>query len=124
MKDREDGDRWVNWLQTNRYELNAMTMPQFLDWITAKVEAHGVGKVIPPENVMVEEADRFLANRLRETITARVLREADIEGQVAAELARIERPDLTLEGAEEWLRENPAEPWRDYVEEAIEGVLQ
>ena len=42
-----DGD-WVDWLQTNRVELNAMTTPQLIEWLDHKMAEHGDGKLIPP----------------------------------------------------------------------------
>lgn len=33
-----------------RFELNAMDSQQFLDWLTGKLEEHGVKKVVPKEN--------------------------------------------------------------------------
>jgi len=124
VKDREDGDYWTDWLQSNRYELNAMTMPQFLSWLTEKVTEHDIGKVIPPPMILDEEADRMLMERVRDTVTARVLREADIDGQVAAELEKIERPDLTPEGAKEWLADHPSDEWRGYVKEIVEETVE
>ena len=34
---------WEEWLQTHRVELNAMTTPQFIEWLDAKMAAHKVG---------------------------------------------------------------------------------
>src|SRR5262249_28118232 len=31
-----DGEEWEEWLQTHRTELNAMTTPQFIDWLDQK----------------------------------------------------------------------------------------
>lgn len=39
---------WREWLQTNRVELNAMTTPQFIQWLNLKMEQYGNGKIIPP----------------------------------------------------------------------------
>jgi hypothetical protein len=116
---REDGAHWVEWLQSNRYELNAMTTPQFLAWITEKVAEHDVGKVIPPQDVLEEDADRELAEFVRGAITDRVLQAANVDGQVAAALENIERPGLTPEGAKEWLDANPSRGWRDYVTRVV-----
>ena len=38
---RQDGRWWAEWLQKNRYELNAMTMPEFMAWLDAKMVEHG-----------------------------------------------------------------------------------
>jgi hypothetical protein len=42
-------------LQTHRVELNAMTTPQLIEWLDAKMEAHGDGKLIPPQEVLLDE---------------------------------------------------------------------
>ena len=36
IRERPDGDYWVEWLQTHRVELNAMTTPQLIAWPDAK----------------------------------------------------------------------------------------
>lgn len=46
--EREDGEYWDEWLQTHRVELNAMTTPEFIEWLDAKMVKHGDGKLIPP----------------------------------------------------------------------------
>jgi hypothetical protein len=73
---------WRDWLQTNRCELNAMTTPQFLEWLDRKIATHDVGKVIPPSKVMTERLEIEVESRLRQQIADRVLREADLDGQV------------------------------------------
>ena len=40
-----------------RVELNAMTARQFLDWLEAKLAAHGVAKVVPEDAVLAETYD-------------------------------------------------------------------
>src|SRR5262249_36119713 len=37
VREREDGECWEPWLQTNRVELNAMTTPQFIEWLDGKL---------------------------------------------------------------------------------------
>ena len=118
-----DGDYWENWLQSNRYELDAMSTPQFLDWITAKIEAHEVGKVIPPVEVIVDTTDEALRSLLRAHIVERVLREANVDALVKAEFAAIERPDLDPAFIASWLAANPNENWRASVEEAAAEAL-
>jgi hypothetical protein len=119
VKARSDGAYWAQWLQSNRYELNAMTMPQFLGWITEKIEPHNVGKVVPPRPVIEEEADLMLEDHLREQIKARILREANIDAQVAVALERIERPGLTPEQVKAWLNDHPVDNWRGCVEKIV-----
>ena len=33
--------QWEEWLQTHRVELNAMTTPQFIEWLDGKMAEHG-----------------------------------------------------------------------------------
>ena len=118
---RADGDHWDEWLQSNRYELNAMTTPQFLDWITAKIEAHGAGKLVPPDEVIAGEVEEHLEAELRKRITERVLREARIDDQVAAARAGITLPHkhLTRAAIDKWLAKNRLESWRDCIDERV-----
>ena len=58
--EREDGDEWAEWLQTHRVELNAMTTPQFIEWLDAKMAEHGDGKLIPPSAVIAQEFETRL----------------------------------------------------------------
>jgi hypothetical protein len=74
-------DEWREWLQTSRVELNAMSTPQFLDWLDAKFAGES-GKVIPPKAVLAERLARDVAAALRERITADVLREGRLEERV------------------------------------------
>lgn len=46
---------WAKWLQHNRIELNAMSTPQFLEWLDKKMASYGNGKLIPPEQVLTDE---------------------------------------------------------------------
>jgi hypothetical protein len=55
---------------------------------------------------------------VREAITERFLREANIDAQVAAALANIEEPgaDTLTEGVEQLFDEKPDAGWRDHIE--------
>ena len=119
-----DGDYWTDWLQSHRYELDAMSTPQFLEWLTAKIEAHEVGKVIPPVEVIVDTTDEVLRSFLRKHIEERVLREANIDALVEAAFAAIERPDLNPEVIASWLAGNPNENWRASVEAAAAAEIK
>src|SRR5262249_52737886 len=55
--EREDGEEWAEWLQTRRVELNAMTTPQFIQWLDDKMAGLGGGKLIPPDDVLVAELE-------------------------------------------------------------------
>ena len=61
----DDDNDWDQWLQTHRVELNAMTTPQLIDWLDEKMETYGDGKLIPPQDVLVDELMTETEKRLR-----------------------------------------------------------
>jgi len=77
---------WTEWLQTNRVELNAMTSPQFVAWLDRKIADHGDGKLVPPDWVVADRYEAELASTIREETQARILAEANLDGQVAAQM--------------------------------------
>ena len=82
-----DGDDWDRWLQTHRVELNAMTTPQFIAWLDGKMDEHGVGKLVPPAEVLTAELNQRVEQKVRATLTERILREAGLDRQVDATVA-------------------------------------
>jgi hypothetical protein len=90
---REDGEYWAEWLQNHRVELNAMTTPEFIEWLNRKMAEQCSGKLIPPDDVLVTELEKRLEAKVRAAVTERILREAKFEGQVATALATIRRPN-------------------------------
>src|SRR5829696_4215309 len=65
---RRDRD-WAGWLQTHRVELNAMTTPQFIAWLDAKMKKHGHGKLIPPHEVIASELVERVEYKVRAAVT-------------------------------------------------------
>ena len=121
---RRDGLRWKAWLQTTRVELNEMTTPQLIAWLDGKMAEHGVGKVIPPTDVIADEADQRLTAHVRRIVTDRVLREAGIDEQVASLVATIEMPppnDMADE-VTAWVETNEDDAWSDGVAHIVETV--
>jgi hypothetical protein len=122
--DREDGAHWAEWLQTHRVELNAMTTPEFIAWLDRKMAEHGVGKLIPPDDVIAAELERRLEAKVRATVAERILREAGFEDQVAVALTAIKRPkagQLRL-GIKRLFERNPEHEWRDQVETVADDL--
>jgi len=111
----EHGPEWVDWYQSKRIELNAMTSPQFLEWHDRKFAAYS-GKVIPPADVVADRLEREGRERIVSEITEQVLREARVNEQAAAAWAALDNDYRTrLDGIRDeiWrsLQDNPAEPW-------------
>lgn len=109
---------WRSWLQGHRVELNAMSSPQFITWLDAKMASLGTGKVIPPEDVLDAHVRQIAEAQARAYLTARILRDADLDGQVAALLdqqeaviaADIEQAPAIIAAA---FAEQPTHTWAD-----------
>ena len=56
--------------------------------------------------------------KVRDAITERILREANVDAQVAAALAEIEKPDsdILAEGIKQLFEAMPSAQWRDFIE--------
>jgi hypothetical protein len=111
---------WREWLQTNRVELNAMTTPQFLDWLERKF-LNLVGKVVPPHHVLERRLRAEVREQIRSQVTDRILLEARLEQRVEAAVATFERSILdrlsTLPSdVERGLAAQLSSPWWEPVE--------
>jgi hypothetical protein len=117
-KEAPGGISWEEWLQTHRIELNAMTTPQFIAWLNAKMAEQGIGKLIPPDDVIEAELEERLEEKVRDVVKERILREAGYEDQVTEALDEIERPDAVAlkAGIEASFVANQENEWRMHVE--------
>ena len=113
----DDDNDWDQWLQTHRVELNAMTTPQLIEWLDEKMETYGDGKLIPPQDVLVNELKAETKNRLTRQITASILEEAGLEAQVAAAMAALSPPggDDLRRGIAEMFENDPGTGWRAHI---------
>jgi len=111
-----DGDEWEEWLQSHRVELNAMTTPQFIEWLDGKMANYD--KLIPPPDILAAELRERVEEKVRTTVVNRILREANVDAQVAAALADIEPPNnATLAtGIRQLFKATPDAQWRDHIE--------
>lgn len=116
--DRDDGDDWKEWLQTHRVELNAMTTPQFIEWLDAKMAEHGSGKLIPPEDVLTSELAKSLDAKVRADLTEQILREGDFESRVTSTIADIATPTAPelIKDIQKLFKREPKSAWRDHIE--------
>src|SRR5262245_13548257 len=119
-----DGTEWEEWLQTHRIELNAMTTPQFIEWLDDKMAEHASGKLIPPPAVVTVELEQLLEIRLRELITERILREAGLESQVEDAFNAIELPsrDKLIADIAKMFERSPERTWRDHIDAVVEKL--
>jgi hypothetical protein len=101
----------INFLLTHRVELNAFTSDALVEWITAKLEQHGVEKVIPDEAVLAEAYRRqhqshFLDEHFAELVdrSRQHVENLDIPADLKKHVAQR-------------LQEKPALSWNDAVAE-------
>ena len=99
---------------TRRVELNAMTSPQFVEYVDRKLRENGVAKIVPDQDLLTEaymSAEK--GRRLMEATEA--LNKIDMEG--------FEPPaDLEMR-VKEALRENPHIRWDAAIEAIIARVI-
>jgi hypothetical protein len=95
----------IQFLSSQRVELNAMTSRQLVDFVEAKLRQHGIQKVIPDRHSLISTYQMFAASdRLSEAFDemkeklddeneSRIKVPADLEAQVKAKLKKM--PDIT-----------------------------
>jgi len=104
------GEDAINFLRSERVELNAMTSRQLVDFVEAKLKEARVGKVIPDAKTLAQTYQMFVASdRLAEAFEEtkeNLEREAEASISVPADLQRKVRSKL---------REQPDIPWHRAV---------
>jgi hypothetical protein len=113
-----NGDSWEEWLQTHRVELNAMTTPQFIEWLDGKMAEVKDGKLIPPSEVLEAELKARIEQKTRAAVTERILSEAGLDDQVEAAVAAIKTPRATtlVKGIKQLFKTAPERDWRAHIE--------
>ena len=118
---------WRGWLKKNRIELNAMSTPQFIRWLDAKMERYAPPKLLPPEEVVRRKYKTSLLHNLNDTVKKSILREAGYHARTRSLFRN------ALEGAEEidWtmciasaLNEDRSKEWRDPVATLAEKMAR
>jgi hypothetical protein len=117
---------WRGWFQTKRIELNAMTTPQFLEWLDRKF-ADLVGKVVPPADVIADRLQGEVRSEVERRITARVLQEARIDERAERELRRLgpaigARSETIASDVRRYLDQHRECPWGDPVAAAARAI--
>jgi hypothetical protein len=117
-------DSWQEWLQGHRVELNAMTSPQFINWLDDKMRPYNRGKVVPPEAVLKQTAHRLLEQETRRKLSEQILRDADIDRKVDNFMSYIKFDDNLAPTVEAGLEKDPRQQWigplASKVREAVE----
>ncbi|CAI8949260.1 HATPase_c domain-containing protein [Brevibacillus sp. IT-7CA2] len=121
--------RWSEWLQSNRVELNAMTTPEFIEWLEDKMEEHGVGKVIPTEDVLArtfeESAEKAIRSRVMNDILEQNLYEKQVEVEMMKARNQIELGKLGIrDKVSTKLANNPLRRWDAPVNEMASEIIK
>jgi hypothetical protein len=74
----------IDFLSDRRVELNAMTSRQLLDFIEAGLNAHGVTKIIPDDDIIEEHARQLIEQNLAQETIERLQSEFAEQAQSAA----------------------------------------
>jgi len=117
----------------NRVELNALTPGQLIEFIEKKLAEHGLTKkVIPPDEVIMEEVKKQFDLLLRITVEKRILEMLEIPAIVEKVAQSVKTPDFRglPEDIAYALEDNPPVSWRDlvkgeareFVQAALEGI--
>lgn len=106
---------WEEWLQTKRVELNAMSSPAFLKWLSRKMAEHDQGKVVPPGKVLSQKFHEALEKEVRERVTKRILVENKADDQIDATVRKVPtiKPAVLEKRVREALKTKPAELWSE-----------
>ena len=73
---------------------------------------------MPPADVLAAELEQRIEEKVRETLTERILREAGLEEQVLAAIAEIKTPTgaTLVKGVKASFKEQLDREWRDHIE--------
>jgi hypothetical protein len=105
----------IAFLRTQRVELNAMTSRQLVDFVEAKLQRHGIWKVIPNSKTLAETYQTFVkSDRLAKAFD-------DVQEKLEDESAApIEVPDDLQAKVERQLEERPNLTWHRAVQLVVD----
>jgi hypothetical protein len=117
---------WEAWLQTRRVELNAMSSPQFIEWLDGKFEQYS-DKVVPPSPVLSDAFGQATQASVKRMLAARILEEAGFDQQVQALMkdARTQATALDLDQiVRQGLKSEPQARWDQPLEVEADALAR
>jgi hypothetical protein len=99
----------IEFLLTQRVELNALTSDRLVAFIESKLEQHGVKKIMPDDELLAATYRLAIRNREIEKIVARELKKQNITDATA--------PSDLVDQVREYLTINPQARWDEAVNE-------
>jgi hypothetical protein len=103
----------IEFLQTQRVELNAMTSRQFVDFVEAKLAAHGVVKLIPDDTTLEEQARPFIRHQLTQQALAK------LSDKLAKQAETAKLPKNLRALVAKVFKKQPEMPWDEAVAHVI-----
>lgn len=108
----------IDFLRSERIELNAMSSPQLVDFVERKLTEHGVKKLVPDDEILEQQARRVIKERLTQEALSKVAEEIEQETESAVlpedfrwlvEGVLEEHPQLSWDAAVAFLLNPPEE---------------
>jgi hypothetical protein len=96
-----------------RVELNAFTSDQFIEWLEAKLDEHGVHKVIPDAETLTLQYRRSLA---RQAVNKQI---DEITASIKADAAQAVIPADLADRVQELLDDDDTMSWDDAVTQIV-----
>ncbi len=128
-----DYQRWVDWgewLKSFRIELNAMDTPTFIEWLDRKVGAYSIGKVVPPETYLQNEAEENARALFEASLREEIMSRLDLESLVREEMAK-KFPELRdkinqkefAPLVKKALEDMPVQSWSDSFKKILDELM-
>lgn len=74
-------EKWADWLQNKRVELNAMSSPQFIEWLDGKFAKYAE-KVVPPNPILRSQLEQQTRQAIERMMAERILKAASFDEKV------------------------------------------
>ncbi len=116
---------WEKWLQGRRVELNAMTSPQFIEWLDSKMVEHGATKLVPPTTVLKQTLTEQTESALRRRLAERILAEQGLDELVRQGMEERSKDINVLDierAVRDGLEDEPKERWSGPVNKLAEEI--
>jgi hypothetical protein len=118
-----NGEKWEDWLQHSRIELNAFTSAELIAWLDRKMAEAGESKLIPPDDILQDQFSERVRERAHLAVVSAIGRRSD--DQVAAievEQAEAVKPiQAELDVALARLRKRLAEIQEPFLRRIVEA---
>jgi hypothetical protein len=119
-------ERWEEWLQTQRIELNAMSSPEFITWLDQKFSDYS-DKVVPPKGVLHHQFERHTRQAIERLVTERILKASGFDSRVDALMRHATHvaESLDLEHVvRSGLAQTPENRWNRPLDQVAEAIAE